>query len=105
MGRASRGVAVAWLAISALSTRAPAQDSVAPPPPSLPPPARRTASVVLRPLASLLVPGAGQLLARQDRGAVYLAAEVYLVSRFIQLDHEADREARRFQALADFSRP
>jgi hypothetical protein len=62
-------------------------------------PARPT-SVVLRPLASLLVPGTGQLLGRQDRGAVYLAAEIYLVSRFIQLDREAKRETSRFQELA-----
>ena len=62
--------------------------------------ARRPTSVVLRPLASLLVPGAGQLLGHQDRGAVYLAAEIYLVSRFIQLDREAQRETSRFQALA-----
>src|SRR5258707_8650878 len=57
-------------------------------------------STLVRPLASLLVPGTGQLLAHQDRGAVYLAAEVYLVSRFLQLDHEAMLEARRFQNLA-----
>ncbi len=57
-------------------------------------------SVFVRPLASLLVPGTGQLLAHQDRGAVYLAAEVYLVSRFLQLDREAMAEARRFQNLA-----
>jgi len=31
---------------------------------------------------------------------VYLAAEVYLVSRFLQLDREATMEARRFQNLA-----
>lgn len=64
---------------------------------SAPPP---RAGVSLRPLASLIVPGAGQLLARQDRGVVYLAAEAYLVSRFLQLNHEAGRETRRFQALA-----
>jgi len=58
------------------------------------------ASIFVRPLASLLVPGTGQLLAHQDRGAVYLAAEVYLVSRFLQLDHEAMAEAQRFQNLA-----
>ena len=62
-------------------------------------------SVFVRPLASLLLPGSGQLLAHQDRGAVYLAAEVYLVSRFLQLDHEATAEAHRFQGLAfDVSR-
>jgi hypothetical protein len=53
-----------------------------------------------RPLASLLVPGAGQLMGGQDRGAVYLATEIYLVSRFIQLDHDASRDARQFQSLA-----
>ena len=58
------------------------------------------ASTFVRPLASLLLPGTGQLLAHQDRGAVYLAAEVYLVSRFLQLDHEAVAEAQRFQNLA-----
>src|SRR5437764_568895 len=58
------------------------------------------ARIFLRPLASLLVPGTGQLLAHQDRGAVYLAAEVYLVSRFVQLDREAVREANRFKKLA-----
>jgi hypothetical protein len=58
------------------------------------------ASIFVRPLASLLLPGSGQLLAHQDRGAVYLAAEVYLVSRFLQLDREAVREANRFKDLA-----
>jgi hypothetical protein len=60
----------------------------------------RPANLFVRPLASLLVPGTGQLLAHQDRGAVYLATEVYLVSRFLQLDHEAIAEAQRFQNLA-----
>lgn len=58
------------------------------------------ASIFVRPLVSLLIPGSGQLLAHQDRGAVYIAAEVYLVSRFLQLDREAVREAHRFQTLA-----
>lgn len=60
----------------------------------------RTASVWVRPVASLIVPGTGQLLAGQDRGAVYLAAEVYLLSRYLQLDHEATQQARRYQDLA-----
>jgi len=79
--------------LCALGTRAAAQDSVVAT-------FRKPASVVLRPLASLLVPGTGQLLSHQDRGAVYLAAEVYLVSRFIQLQHDARREADRYQAIA-----
>ena len=59
-----------------------------------------SAPKAFRPLASLLIPGAGQLMGGQDRGAVYLATEIYLVSRFIQLDREASRDARQFQALA-----
>ncbi|HXO86233.1 MAG TPA: hypothetical protein VN803_11995 [Gemmatimonadales bacterium] len=60
----------------------------------------RRGSVYIRPLASLIVPGSGQLLAGQDRGAVYLAAEVYLLSRYLQLDHYATQEAQRYQNLA-----
>jgi hypothetical protein len=60
----------------------------------------RSANSYLRPLASLLVPGSGQLMAGQDRGAVYLAAEVYLLSRYLQLDHEATTQARHYQDLA-----
>jgi len=58
------------------------------------------ASVLVRPLASLILPGTGQLLAHQDRGAVYIAAEVYLLSRYLQLHHEARVQAHRFQNLA-----
>jgi len=54
----------------------------------------------LRPLASLLLPGSGQLMGRQDRGAVYLATEIYLVSRFLQLNRDASRESERFHSLA-----
>jgi hypothetical protein len=60
----------------------------------------RSANIYVRPLASLIVPGSGQLLAGQDRGAVYLAAEIYLLSRYLQLDHYATQEARRYQDLA-----
>jgi hypothetical protein len=70
------------------------------PAPTLAEDTARRASVYVRPLASLLVPGSGQLLAGQDRGAVYLAAEVYLLSRYLQLDHEATLQARRYQDLA-----
>lgn len=56
--------------------------------------------VWIRPVASLVVPGSGQLFARQDRGAVFLAAELYVVSRYLQLSHEGRNEARRFRALA-----
>jgi hypothetical protein len=56
--------------------------------------------VLVRPLASLLLPGAGQLMGGQDHGAVYLATEIYLVSRFLQLDRAASRAADLFQSLA-----
>jgi hypothetical protein len=72
---------------------------VHPPAPAREDTARR-ANVYVRPLASLIVPGSGQLLAGQDRGAVYLAAEVYLLSRYLQLDHYATQEAQRYQDLA-----
>ena len=91
-GRAAR-VAVAAL-LTTVPLQAQQRDSLAPPDTAV-----RT-SLLVRPLASLLVPGTGQLMAHQDRGAVYLAAEIYLLSRFLQLDREASREATRFQSLA-----
>lgn len=54
----------------------------------------------VRPVASLVVPGTGQWLAGQDRAAVFLAAELYLVARVVQLTREAHREADRFRDLA-----
>jgi hypothetical protein len=54
----------------------------------------------IRPAASLLLPGSGQLLAGQDRAAVFLASELYLVARVLQLNKEARREADRFRDLA-----
>jgi hypothetical protein len=90
-----------FLAALAFATPAAAQQLFPERPRDEPPPdSARPASIFIRPLASLLVPGTGQLLARQDRGAVYLAAEVYLLSRYLQLDHQATQEATRFQTLA-----
>jgi hypothetical protein len=83
-----RALRVAGLALIVSAAAATAQQQAPP------------TGLLVRPLASLLVPGSGQLLAHQDRGAVYLAAEVYLLSRYLQLDHEATREAQRFQNLA-----
>lgn len=76
-------------------------DSGAPPAPAPPPPAppRRAPSWVW-PAASLVLPGTGQLLARQDRGVVYLAIELYSLARIIQLTHEAQREAAQSRDLA-----
>lgn len=53
-----------------------------------------------RPLASLAVPGAGQLLAHQDRAALYLAAELYTLDRYLALRSAGRHDARRFRALA-----
>ena len=54
----------------------------------------------LRPAASLVVPGAGQLVARQDRGLIYLATEAFVLSRYLQLTHDAHRGANRYRDLA-----
>ena len=54
----------------------------------------------LGPLASLVVPGAGQLLAGQPRGVVYLAVDVWLVARAVALRRESRSERRYFTDLA-----
>jgi len=54
----------------------------------------------VRPLASLLVPGAGQVLGGQDRGVVYLAAEVFFLGRALALGRQGRRERAYFQTLA-----
>ena len=81
-------------------------DSAAPPAPPAPPaPALIALSAPrtqywLRPAASLLVPGTGQLLAHDDRGAVYLAAELIGLLRYVHLTSQGRGEARRYRALA-----
>jgi hypothetical protein len=54
----------------------------------------------VRPVASFVLPGTGQLLAGKDRAAVFIAAELYFVARVLQLTREAHREADRFRDLA-----
>lgn len=56
--------------------------------------------VWVRPLASLIAPGTGQLMAGRERAAVFMAAELYLVARVLQLNKEAHREGDRFRDLA-----
>ena len=58
------------------------------------------AQLWIRPLASLAAPGAGQLLAHEDRGAVYLIAELYLLTRYFQLRHDGRVQGDRFRELA-----
>jgi len=52
------------------------------------------------PVASLVLPGSGQLLAGQDRGVLYFAAEVLCVTRVLSLNGEAVRERDRYRDLA-----
>ncbi|HXV85715.1 MAG TPA: hypothetical protein VD793_03400 [Gemmatimonadales bacterium] len=54
----------------------------------------------LAPLASALVPGTGQLLAGQDRGALYLVVETYLAARFMSEHREARAQTERYRDLA-----
>lgn len=62
--------------------------------------ARAQSRVWLPPLASLVVPGSGQLLSGRDRGMVYLAAEAFILSRFLRLTHDGRRGAERYRDLA-----
>lgn len=52
------------------------------------------------PLASALVPGTGQLMRGQDRGAFYLVAEAFLLQRFISLWAQANKEEDLYRNLA-----
>jgi len=54
----------------------------------------------LRPLASLLVPGTGQLAGGQARGLVYLAVEAWVVSRALAAGHRGYTEQRQYRELA-----
>lgn len=54
----------------------------------------------VRPLASLVLPGMGQALSGQDRAAVYGAVEIYVLSRYIQLQHDANVNAELYHQLA-----
>jgi hypothetical protein len=54
----------------------------------------------VRPIASLIVPGAGQLLGGRPRGTLYLVAEALLITRTLSLDSEGRREKDRYRELA-----
>jgi hypothetical protein len=54
----------------------------------------------VRPVASVIVPGTGQLMAHQSRAAVYFAVELYALTRFVQLTVVSHRDADRFRDLA-----
>lgn len=52
------------------------------------------------PVASLILPGAGQALLHQDRFIAYLALEAWSVLEFANQRTEARRQRNRYQALA-----
>ena len=55
---------------------------------------------VAAPVASLVLPGTGQLLTGTDRGVLYLVAEAFLLARFFTAAGSANREGDRFRDLA-----
>jgi len=89
----SIGVAagVSLLAATAFSLHAQALDSAT---------AAARSRLWLPPLASLVVPGTGQLITGRDRGLVYVAAEVFLLSRYLQLQHDGHHGSERYRELA-----
>src|SRR5205823_2723418 len=62
--------------------------------------AARSADPRRGPRARAGAPGAGQLAAHQDRGAVYLAVELYTLARVLQLNHDGNAAGGRFRDLA-----
>lgn len=52
------------------------------------------------PLASAIIPGTGQLMMGQERGALYLAVEALLITRFFALQGDGQQAADRYRDLA-----
>lgn len=50
--------------------------------------------------SSLIIPGLGQALLRQQRFAPYAAAEAFFLTRYVQHSREARRERDRYRTLA-----
>jgi hypothetical protein len=75
-------------------------------PPSRPTPLRRSgtplpgASRRGRRSASALVPGAGQLLARDERGAAYLRAEAFLLFQYVSSRRDAREQRDAYREIA-----
>lgn len=63
------------------------------------PPAWRS-SRELAPLASLLVPGAGQAMLRRDRFLAYLAVETFALLQYAKDKREGSRERARYLSLS-----
>lgn len=51
-------------------------------------------------VSSLIIPGSGQLLMGQERGAIYLVVEAFLIARFFRFYGEGSRESDRYRELA-----
>ncbi|HEX9690692.1 MAG TPA: hypothetical protein VGA22_01190 [Gemmatimonadales bacterium] len=71
-----------------------------PVPAQAPPGSRAGAPVWMPPLASVVVPGAGQLMMGHDRGAVFLAVETFFVARFFALQGEGRAARDEYHELA-----
>jgi hypothetical protein len=54
----------------------------------------------LPPVSSLLIPGSGQLMMGQERGAIYLVLEALLLTQAVSFSSEGGRESDRYRALA-----
>ena len=52
------------------------------------------------PVSSAIIPGSGQLLLGQERGAIYLTMEVFLVTRFLAFSGNGRRESDAYRDLA-----
>ena len=50
--------------------------------------------------SSLIIPGSGQLMLGQERGAIYLVVEAFLIARFFRFHSEGSRESDRYRELA-----
>jgi hypothetical protein len=54
----------------------------------------------VRPAASLILPGSGQLLGGSERAALYLVTETLFLTRFMALQHDGTRDAEQYRDLA-----
>lgn len=54
----------------------------------------------VRPAASLVLPGTGQLMGGSERAALYLVAETFLLIRYISLNHDGSLAATQYRDLA-----
>lgn len=54
----------------------------------------------VRPVASLLIPGTGQLMGGSDRAALYLVAEAFFLTRFLSLQRDGGHNADQYHDLA-----